>query len=571
MMSIKRHYLLALSIAFGIFNCNAQNSLYIPPALTGTTFNLNIQSGTQAFYSGKNTPTYGINGVWMAPTIIVNKGDIVNLNVHNGLNSFTTIHWHGLHIAPQNDGGPHQIINVGATWSPIFQVKNDAGTYWYHPHGANKTDLHVSKGLAGMFIVRDTVEAALTLPRTYGKDDFPIIVQSKAFDVLQQIAIATDMDTALFVNGTLYPYLNTPAQVVRLRLLNGSSMRTYNFGFTANKSFKMIASDGGLLDSAITLTRIRLSPGERAEVLLDLQSMNGQTIYLKNYGSELPAGIYGAKKVGTSTDTIPEYSTNKLNGADYDILKLTVVASTAGAVTTMPIALAKLIKWNPTSANLTRTFHLNADSINHKAEGPFSIDGHKFSMDTINVTTYKNNIEIWKWVNHTLVAHPIHIHGMHFYILDIDGTPPPAFERGKKDVVLIQPGDSVRFITQFEDFADKTIPYMYHCHLLHHEDDGMMGSFLVLDTTATGIAEIKNKQNDIEIYPNPASFQINIKFKQQNKASFTIYNTLGRPIKNYTDCVLQNGCTIDVGDWPQGVYFIKSDYPNLNTTFIITR
>ena len=277
MNSIKMIKLIAIAVFFktAIATTYAQNVLYIPPLLSGTNFSLTIQSGTKPFYAGYNTPTYGINGTWMAPTLQINKGDSITLNVTNNLNTSTTIHWHGLHVAPQNDGGPHQLINVNTTWSPSFKVRNDAATFWYHPHGINKTDLHVSKGIAGMIIVKDPIESALILPRTYGVDDIPIVVQSKAFDVLTQIAISTEEDTAICVNGTIHPYLNAPSQLIRLRLLNGSSMRSYNFGFTNNKSFKMIASDGGLLDSALTLTRILLSPGERAEIVLDLQGMNG--------------------------------------------------------------------------------------------------------------------------------------------------------------------------------------------------------------------------------------------------------------------------------------------------------
>ena len=237
----------------------AQNPLVIPPSLTGTTFNLNIQSGTQLFYGSTPTPTYGINGAFLSPTIIVNKGDSITLNVINNLNISTTMHWHGLHVSAMNDGGPHQIINPSSTWSPSFKVLNNASTFWYHPHGHNQTEQQVSKGLAGLFIVKDSAEAVLTLPRTYGVDDIPIIVQNKSFDILQQIAIATDMDTAIFVNGTLNPYFDAPAQVIRFRLLNGSSLRTYNFGFSNSQTFYQIATDGGLLDTSIALTRLKLS------------------------------------------------------------------------------------------------------------------------------------------------------------------------------------------------------------------------------------------------------------------------------------------------------------------------
>ena len=120
----------------------------------------------QSFYPATATPTFGVNGPFLAPTLIVNKGDQVTMHVTNNLNTSTTMHWHGLHVPPQDDGGPHQVIFAGTTWSPDFEIKNNAGTFWYHPHGDRKTDLQVSKGIAGMIIVHDSAEMQLDLPRT---------------------------------------------------------------------------------------------------------------------------------------------------------------------------------------------------------------------------------------------------------------------------------------------------------------------------------------------------------------------------------------------------------------------
>ena len=522
-------------ISTQLLNVMGQNPLNIPNALTGTNFNLTIQSGNSSFYPGTTTPTYGINGIWMAPTIIVNKGDSITLNVTNNLSTSTTIHWHGLHVAPQNDGGPHQLINPATTWSPSFKVLNNAGTFWYHPHGLNKTDLHVSKGIAGFFIIHDAAETTLNLPHTYGIDDFPIVVQSKSFDILQQIAIATEMDTAIFVNGTLHPYQNIPSQVVRLRLLNGSSMRAYNFGFTANLPFKLIATDAGLIDSAITLTRILLSPGERVEILLDLQGKNGDTIFLKNFSSEIPNGVYGAATVtGMGGATITGYDQNPLNGLDYNILQLNIVGQTTTPIpiTTIPTTLVTNTPWDVSLINDTKNFRLAPESMGptFMVQGPFRIDGVNFDMDSINRICYLNNIEKWRWTNNTSLAHPIHIHDMYFYILNINGGAVPNYEQGKKDVVLIMPGQYVEFITKFEDFADNDIPYMYHCHLLHHEDDGMMGSFIVRQYRQ-GLYNISTNSN-YEIYPNPSTNIWTIRsYDNEEILSYQLYDTYGRIVR----------------------------------------
>jgi blue copper oxidase len=540
---------------------SGQNPLFIPPALTGTTFNLNIQNGTTQFWPSINTPTYGINGNILAPTLIVNKWDWVTLNVTNSLTGFgnsTTVHWHGMHVPAPFDGGPHQIILQNTTWSPQFRILNSAGTFWYHPHGNNKTDLHVSKGIAGMIIIRDSAEAALTLPRTYGVDDFPIIVQSKAFDVLNQIAIATEMDTAICVNGVMKPYLDAPAQVIRLRLLNGSSSRTYNFGFTANHPFKMIATDDGLRDSALTLTRLMLSPGERAEILLDLQGEQGNTIFLNSYSSEMPNGIYGAATVtGMMGGNIPGYSQNALNGADFSILQLNIVGQTANPVTTTPVAL--VINTPLTGFTVTRNFNLAPDTMmcaDCQVAGPFNINGTHFSMSTINETVYLNTTEKWRITNQTGIAHPFHIHDVPFDILNLNGGTVPDYLKGKKDVVLVPPMQYVEFVTRFEDFANDTVPYMYHCHILHHEDDGMMGSFVVRDTT-TGISEAQFADDNVIVFPNPASSHVslfsNIPF---HKTEIKIMNALGQlQVEKLSDG--ENKIELDVSILPEGIYFLQ--------------
>lgn len=541
----------------------AQSPLFIPPTLTGSSINLNVQSGVSSFYSGTTTPTYGVNGIWMAPTIIANEGDSITLHVTNSLSTSTTMHWHGLHVAAHNDGGPHQIINPSTTWSPSFKVRNQAATFWYHPHGENKTDLQVSRGIAGFFIVHDSNELALNLPKTYGVDDFPIVVQSKAFDILQQIAIATEMDTAIFVNGTLKPYVSMPSQIVRLRLLNGSSMRAYNFGFTANLPFKLIGVDQGLIDTAITLTRIVLSPGERVEILLDLQGRQGDSLFLRNYGSELPNGIYGASTVtGMGGATIPGYDLNPLNGLNYDILKINVIAATTVPVpiTSIPSVLANNIPWSVADVNAAKNFRIAPEMMgpSFMVEGPFLIDDIRFNMDSINRVVYLNNLEKWRWTNNTNIAHPIHIHDTYFEILNINGGAVPLYERGKKDVVLVPPMQYVEFLAKFEDFADPDIPYMYHCHLLHHEDDGMMGSFVVIDTNAQVSVQNIEETAAIEIYPNPTSRLINIEtagiiFSKD----IAIYNAVGAK-QIIHPAVTDNGLiSIDVSMLPKGMYFIK--------------
>lgn len=157
-------FIICILLLFSLNN-RAQNKLQIPDTLSGTKFNLTIQKGSLIFYPGFTTNTIGVNGNILGPTLILRKGDNISMNVTNTLTDTTTIHWHGMHVAPQNDGGPHTVILPGTTWQPQFTVMDNAATYWYHPHLHRKTAEHVTKGIAGFIIVRDNQEAALKLPR----------------------------------------------------------------------------------------------------------------------------------------------------------------------------------------------------------------------------------------------------------------------------------------------------------------------------------------------------------------------------------------------------------------------
>ena len=205
----------------------AQNELFIPETLSGNEFNLSLQNGTTQLFDGDATATMGANGGNLAPTLIFEQGEFVNINVTNNIGEETTIHWHGMHISPENDGGPHSVIIPGETWNPNFIVMDKACTMWYHPHLHQKTNEHVTKGITGFIIIRDGEETALELPRNYGVDDFPLNLQTKQFDTSNQIVIGEHGDNVPMVNSTIEAFVEFPAQVVRMRVLNGSSMRVF--------------------------------------------------------------------------------------------------------------------------------------------------------------------------------------------------------------------------------------------------------------------------------------------------------------------------------------------------------
>jgi blue copper oxidase len=552
--------LLALFISI---NTHCQNPLRIPSPLYGNQFNLNLVMGLTPYF-GQQTMTMGANGNIMGPTLFLDQGDSVTINVTNSLGHESTLHWHGLHVSPENDGGPHSVIQDGATWNTRFKVMDWASTYWYHPHLHMHTDEQVTKGIAGFIIVRDSMEASLNLPRNYGVDDIPLAVQSRAFDAANQFIVGSAADSFVLVNGTMNPYIDAPSQIVRFRLLNGSSERSYNFGFSDNRNFYVIGSDGGLLTAPVSLNRLKLSPGERAEILVDFGANQGQTVYLMSYASEFLNGIYGAAQPGMGAgQQIPGYSTNPLNGRNFNILEIRVGAATANPVNSVPTSLVSHNPWTEGTENITRTLTFRSTVTGPSAiNGPFTINNQSFDMDVINYTIPLNNVEVWSLINSSPIAHPFHIHDVQFYILDINGVAPQAHEQGRKDVVMVMPMQTVRFITKFEDFSSDTMPYMYHCHLLTHEDDGMMGQFLVVDTSTVSAMQQSEKVN-VKLFPNPfsdkATLMLDIDLVEN--LSLEIYDLQGKMLRSLQN-ISSKSIEIDRKGLPSGNYFytLKSNH-----------
>ena len=554
--------LLYISLLILTFQVKAQTQLYIPDTLVGPNYSLTMhKDSVQFFPTGKKSKTYAFNtNKYLGPTLIFNKGSNVNITVNNLIGDTTTVHWHGIHVPSKWDGGPHTPILPNGIWNPQFTVMDNAATYWYHPHFHMKTAAQAIKGAAGLIIVRDPIETALSLPRKYGVDDFPLIIQCQQYDANNQAMPLGMQDSTIMVNGARASNgytvnANFPAQIVRMRLLNASGERSFNFGFTANKQFKIIASDGGLLDNPVNATRLLLSPGERAEVLIDLNGMIGQTFYLMSYASELSIGIQGGPTMPMPAGSPPMDS--PLNGIDFNIMKINVVAQTANPITTIPSTLTTNVSYLPSQANVTRTVRFTADSL-MVMDGPFYFNDSTYDMMRIDYDIPLNNIEIWKIVNETMVAHPFHIHDVQFFIIDRSGNMPSPEESGRKDVVLVPPGDSILFITKFEDFTDTVIPFMYHCHILMHEDDGMMGQFIVRPPTTTGIKNLQLNDITINIYPNPAKNLVKIKVSENTNSQplqLIVYDILGKVV--YSSSLSQNLNELNTSSWISGLYTIE--------------
>ena len=537
-------------LLFAAVYTNAQTPLFIPDTLAGTNINLNIADSSHQFFPGINTTTIGYNGSYLGPTIILSKGQSLTMNVHNELADTTTTHWHGLHVAPMNDGGPHTMIMPSDTWSPSFTVMDNAATYWYHPHMHGKTMDQVMMGAAGLIIVRDSLEASLSLPRKYGVDDFPLVFQWQHLDsTTKQIILDDEADNITMVNGQITaPFVNVPAQIVRLRILNASSHRFFEFGFDDNRTFNQITSDAGLLNGPVPLTRLMLGSGERAEILVDFSGQQGNTFFIKQYGSQLPAGYPGGPP-----DAMGMMVLGPLDNTDFNLLQLNVIAPTSDPVTTIPATLSLNVPYSVVGVD---NFTVAFTGVPMMSMTNFAMNGVQFDENVINMTTTQNTIMKWTLSNQSMMPHPFHIHGNHFFVLAVNGATPPLNMQGRKDVTVVSPmGGSLVLITQYNDFNDPMMPYMFHCHILSHEDNGMMGQFIVNPPTSS-VAE-NELNNDSRIFPNPVVENLNLFLSSENSTihQITIRNEIGQTI--FQTKSSENNLTIPAVDFGAGLYFIE--------------
>ena len=505
------------------------NPLIIPEVITGNTFNLNLHQTSKQFLSGTATNTYAYNNMlFWGPTLIMNKGDWVQMNVANNLVDTTTTHWHGFHIPAIMDGGPHQVIPAGTTWRPSFKVDNNAGTYWYHPHLHEFTQTQLTYGAGGMIIIRDPEEAALNLPRTYGVDDIPLALTSRRFTTNQFVGVGSEYGDVMVVNGVLNPQVNLPKQYVRLRLLNAEMERSYNVGVTtsagADRTFYVISTDGGLVNAPIAVTRAAIAVGERIEILLDLTGDTAGTSFdVKAYNSGQANDFPGGEP-----STAGQFG-SLLNNTIFNLLHVNVVAATASPVTTRPATLKTNTFW--TDANVTNNRTVQITNGFPGTGLPFSFDNLVYSPTVFNQTLNLNAIEKWTITNVSGFSHSFHIHDIQFNLISRTGgnnAGIKTYEAGWKDTLFIGQNQSVSFIAKFDSFASNTNPFMYHCHFSSHEDDGLMGQFLVVNSAVEDLAIASFTRTG-------ANSDISLQFKSTFGTTYTLQYSADMTTSSWTD------------------------------------
>jgi len=345
----------------------------------------------------------------------------------------------------------------------------------------HKTGEQVYHGLTGMIILQDELSDRLPLPNDYGVDDIPLIVQDRRFKSdgsFDYIRAHSDVMTGLFgdkilVNGTVDAVFRPTTSRVRFRLLNAANARTFTFAFDDNRTFSQVATDGGLMEKPLERKSLILAPSERAEIVVEFNASEPCTLI----SLPLPAGSQFATRGMMAR-------MHSGNDERFDLLRIEPAASLQSSPD-LPSVLAKIPWLNPSDAAVTRKLTLSMAmgmgmmGRRGSSGGNFFINGQAMDMEVVNYRIKKDTVEIWEITNDSMMMHPFHIHHSQFQILDRNGKPPQADEHGLKDTVKIGPGETVRFIMRFENYADPDTAYMYHCHILEHEDNGMMGQFTV--------------------------------------------------------------------------------------------
>jgi len=385
--------------------------------------------------------------------------------------SRTVVHVHGARVQPDSDGWPEAWYTPGKSATYRYPNRQDAALLWYHDHAMGINRLNVCAGMAGLYIVRDAFEDALNLPK--GPYEIPLVLMDRMFQPDGQIYYPVSefpeapwmpeyTGNAVLINGKLLPYLEVEPRKYRFRLLNASNGRFYFLSLDNNAPFHQIGTDQGLLPAPVTVSLLTIAPGERADLIVDFAEYRGKSVLLKNLSSTL--------------------------------MQFRVASGSAPDTSTLPPILRPVPKIAESEAIVTRKLSLQ-EFDNVRGEPVVHLLDGKHWHDPVSEKPVLGTTEIWEFLNITDDAHPIHLHLVRFQILDRrplepsafiydhkivytgDAVPPDANEAGWKDTVRATPGATTRIIVKFEGYTGR---YVWHCHILEHEDNEMMRPYEIL-------------------------------------------------------------------------------------------
>lgn len=507
-------------------------TLAIPPLLEPDAqgnIQLAIKQGASQFVPGKKTTTWGYNGDLLGPALSLKKGQSVNIHIANQLPEDTTVHWHGLEISGEQDGGPQAIIKPGASRQVNFTIDQPEATCWFHPHTHGKTGYQVAMGLAGLVIIKDEQSDKHGLPSQWGVDDIPVILQDKRLKDDGQIDYQLDVMSAavgwfgdlMLTNGAVFPKHVAPKGWLRLRLLNGCNARSLNISTSDGRKMYVVASDGGLLAELIAVTELPILMGERFEVLIDARDgrsfdlltlpVNQMGMTIAPFNQPLPVlhiettmGT-GAGKLSEQLATLPALPSlagltrrrfhlmmdMRLDMQGMMMLRERYGEQAMGHMGGHGGMMQGHMMSNGENGGMGMMGHGNMGGMRngggHCGTGSGELDihnantinGRAFSMTEAAFDAPMNHQEIWVISGRgDMMLHPFHVHGTRFRILKENGKVVEPHRQGWKDIVKVE-GQVSEVLVEFKHPATKAHPYMAHCHLLEHEDTGMMMGFTV--------------------------------------------------------------------------------------------
>jgi spore coat protein A len=381
------------------------------------------------------------------------------------------VHVHGAKVPPGSDGYPDDWYAPGNSAVYYYPNNQDAATLWYHDHAMGINRLNIYAGLFGLFLVRDSAEDALNLPK--GRFEIPLIICDRLFTQDGQLDYPVSgvpgapwvpelAGNTMVVNGKIFPYLDVDSRKYRFRILNASNSRFFHLSLSNGQDIHQIGTDQGLLPAPVSLKDFVLAPAERADVVIDFNQHAGEQIVLKS--------------------------------DSFDLMQFRVSPRKAADTSSLPRTLRPVPPILESSAVRTRILTID-EYRNAQGDSILMLLNRSYWHMPITENPVLNTVEIWTILNPTDDSHPIHLHLVRFQILDrrryepfiyqstgqlkFTGPvePPEPYEAGWKDTVRAHAGMVTRIIARFEGYTGR---YVWHCHVLEHEDNEMMRPFEVI-------------------------------------------------------------------------------------------
>ena len=446
-------------------------ALRLPPLLdaTGGRLSLTATHGQTRFAGGAAVQTMGWNQPYLGPTVRMRRGTPIQTDVANATGVPVSLHWHGLNVPSDADGGaPQSVILPGGKWRPTLPVDQPAATLWYHTHVHGRTATDLWAGLAGAILLEDEASQAPQLPSAYGVDDLVLLLQDKRFDGEGRATYDPGMmdimhgyvGTHVLANGQLAPRAVVPTGPVRLRLVNAATSAEHRIAF--DRPTVLIGVDQGLLPAPVPVDRVTIAPGERVEVVVDM-SGGGESV--PSVAASAVGGGMGGMMGGMMG-----------GGEPHPLVRLAADGERRGTGR-VPERLADPLP-DLSAPVASRRFVLEENMGPMQlvrrlvGRGPvMTINGEPYTKERRDFTARRGTVERWTIVSEGM-AHPFHAHGVKFRVPE----PRSPTETGWKDVVTVSGTRDLLVAIEAPTVGD--VPLMFHCHILEHEDAGMMGQFL---------------------------------------------------------------------------------------------